>query len=468
MRTLNSFNLGPNQSDEGQLPEPVSFPKGQIANRIRVEASIPVLNNTGGSVTLTNAQAVDLMTKYFGSWRLAFGKEKEEIVDPEVNFARMRRLCIQATGRDMLFNNKQLKDYANTDADAIVIANTATVTVKCEFIRPFIYERLGSRMNEWCPGYTQMKQLKIKIIRGGALATANLSQSGSATNVVSIDHEDGEDRWAPVFRLKRNQTSGLEQVGPAGGLLAMWEDTAKGSLTALQIITLQREGDTDLHTAVNAGRVQRIQQLKNPIGSFDLNALDCTVIYQLEDFAEKADVPTSTGFKFIQADPYLSPMSTDWLHVPQITDTYRDGIVADNATSETAGAGKEVLGVVRGALMGERPTAHDAAIDAIALVTPDSPKYNLVAGRHFERGQPSRTHIPEGIVKAVGAAVNAQSGAAAADKLASEAHSLSTFIPGATSALRGGVTQTMAALSNLLAPTTASKVGAPSKLGKAA
>jgi hypothetical protein len=450
MRQVNTFSIGSASGSIGKLQKPAPFPAYMKCTRIRVETVIPVKNTSGSSKTLTNAEAVGIMQNTFGSFSLSFGDRAPDKVDIARIFDRMREMALVATGRDMLFNNKELRSYANTDADAVVIAAGATVNVTVEFIRPFIFERFaGGKIQEWCPGADQMRQIDLEILRGSSFPT-NLQQDGNATATVIYDTAIGDqNNWVPVYRLFTNEQSGMDQSGPAfgGGLLGLWERTAVGASTSLTIVTLYREGDTAIHEQVSAARLSRDSQLLVPQGSYDPNAL-VTMVFQLEEQADLEDVPTASGWLFRQHNNNLSPMQTVWLYVPTVTSVYVDQVIAPNVLSK----GGEVKLVSAPALAGKDVPGHIAAISGVSILTPGSTKYSLVPGRRIADGRPPETILPDEYTAAVKQQTANLSPEKAAAKLAQESKSVGKFIPGARSVMRGGYTGETRAIANHLAP----------------
>lgn len=462
MRTLNSFQVGPNPNDEGSMPEPVTFPSGQVCTRLRIEAKVTLKNNGAGVWNVPAADLVSIAQKVFGTVRVGFGKEMEETVDPDLTYARLRRLCQEVTTRDCLVDGVEIGTAVLT-----TLAAGASRVFTFELVRPFTYERFGEAQNDHCPGQTQMQQLKLKLVRGSAITVANITQEGAAQIVVSADHIDGPDRWANVFRLYRNAVGGLEHNGPpgGGGLLAMWEESAAGAATALGIISLLREGDTAIHSAVAATRVQNNHEFRTPLGAPDPNS-EVTVLHRLERYARLGDVPTSSNFKLQQHDSYLAAMQTEWLYFPTVNENYRDQIVGVNVTSEKFGKARDVLGVNLASL-GGRVDPHDASISSVALLTPDDSKFALMPGRMFRRGSSAVNVIPTALQAAVKDVSGSIGGQGGASKLAEEAAAITSAIPGLQSPRRGAITDAARAIAKTLSPNAELATGAVGQLARA-
>lgn len=379
MRKLNSMSLGATQGVVARLQKPLDVKPHTRALALIFDAQITVANTSGGAITLTNAQAVDLMTKFFGTINMLFGKVAQETVDDSRSFTDMRKLGIALTGRDQRFNGKELRNYAHTDSDAVVIADTESEVVRCAYIRYFYFERAGTRLDEWAPFASQLRSMSMSITRGAALSTAGLAQSGNADITVYIDEVDAEaeDGWAPVPRLYVSNDAGLIHEGPQGGgvLFDLYEDTAVGASTSLELISLERAGDTALHDTVEAPEIVRDSYIRRPQNSVNLNDY-ATELFALPESIGFDRLPTASAFRLKQAGQYLSPMQSRWVYSPTPGAEYVSTIVAPNIYAE-GGARKLVTAP---AFRGQEVPGHISAVSSLLAISPSHSKADLLDG----------------------------------------------------------------------------------------
>lgn len=447
MRKLNGFSIGATSGVPARLQRPVDVKQHERALALIVDVVITLANSTAAAITLTNAQALDLMQKIFSSWTLAFGVKAVETVDDAKSFDDMRKLCIALTGRDMRFNGKQLRDYANTDADAIVVPAGGTAAVRVGFIRPFFFERAGARLDDWCPYASQLRHMQLVITRGGALSTAGLSQSGNADAVVFVDTVDSEtaDGWAPVPRMFASNDGGLIHEGPAGGgaLLCLYEDTAIGSaVNAALIVSVERKGDNKLQDQMEAASLVRDSNLRRDQDSVNLNTL-ATVLFELPEQVTPEKIPTASEFKLRQQAQTLSPMQSRWIYVPAISEAIADGVIGPNL-AEQNGPTKMVTAQV---LNGKDIPGHVAAVSSVAAVPLDSPKADLFDGRIATKNGTAVHYSP-----IANGALSGASGDHGAKLVAQAIKSRAKAIPGGRSPQRGAATAAMSRLVDAGAP----------------
>jgi hypothetical protein len=435
MRKLNSFQISATQGVVGRLPKPFDVREHVRGEALVCETIVSVNNTSGGSITLTNAQALDLMRKVFGTWNLMFGSAQPETIDDAKSFDEMRKLCWALIGRDMQFNGKELRNYANTDSDAVVIANGGTVAVRMAFIRPFTYERGGARMTEWCPYASQLKDMALSFVRGGALSTAGLAQSGAADCTVYLMEVDSEsaDGYAPVARSYQNNDAGLNHSGPPGGgaLLCLYEDTAVGASTSLNLFSLERKGDVPLHDQVEGAQVVRDSYLKRDQSTANLNDL-ATVLFELPEAVDINRLPTSSEFRLKQSAQNLSPMQSRWIYIPTVTEQYGLGVAAPNVAGRGQGA-KAVKLVNSAAVRGENVPQHIASVLSLAAVDPTAPKADMLDGII---AKPNGQHVVH-LSPIQTAALSGATGEAGAKVVAQTSKERAKSIPGYTSPQRG-------------------------------
>jgi len=449
MRTENTFQMGTNNGNIAKLQRPVSFSERTRCERIRHEAVIPLKNNGAASHTLTNAEAVDLMRKFFANHTMSFGKVNEDIVDNAQEFDRCRELCIAMTGKDMLFNGKQLKDYQSSDSDAVVIAAGATVNLTVEFIRPFIFERLGVRMDFWCPGTTQMRQLRVEFERGGAFIAGNAAgdivQVAVAEITTLFDTIDSDhDKWVRLPRIYKNSEGGLSNQGPIGGgaLLGIWEYTAAAAATALTNFSIEREGDEPIHRNVLASRVARDTQLRNPPGVYDLSNL-VTPLFQPGEAVEIKDLPLASKVVFKMTTLDIQPAQLAYLYAPTVDMAYVDGVSGANA-SDVHGSVNQVS---ESQVNPDFPASH-AAVAPISIIPSSSAAFAAMHGRLAVKNQPGTTHIPELVKNQVKQATGSSDTKQVT--LSASAMKIAAGIPGASSAQRGKATPIVHGIAKLL------------------
>ncbi len=446
MRPVNSGVLGAAIGSLFLLPIPAQIASGKKLARLRIKAVVPVTSTDASNYTFSNADAVSLFAAVFSAVTIAFGDKVLDTVDDALPFARMREMLIAASEVDMIFNGGQLNTTSTTSSNKFVATASATTNLTIEFVRTFVFTRGGSNLHAWCPGSSQVRQLRLQVVMGSLASIDSGKQTvGSAGSSLTVFFDDmpaATDNWVKAFRLYRNTTGGLTQEVPAGGggLLALWEWTNPGASTTLTIFNVQRDGDTPLHEDINAADVVRDQQNVLPLGAYDMNQL-VTLLFVPDATIALSEIPTASRWIFNQPNNDLTPPQTAWLYVPTVEQSYVDGIVGPNATG---GQGKPpaVKAITSFAAVGKVVPPHIAAIAPIALVTPDSPAYQLNAGRLFQNGQAHVTHIPDATASA--AKQSLVSAGASGDALLSKlSAAIARSIPGSTTPLRGGVTPAM-------------------------
>lgn len=443
MQILNSMKLSKTNGTPGKLAQPFEVPLHVRALSIIIAATIPVTNTTAAAINLSNAQAVDLMTKVFGSFSLKFGEKEAETVDDSEDFATMRHMMIAATGRDFLFNGLLLKDYAN----GVNIAAGATVNVPVKFIRPFFVEALGVRLDEWCPWAAQINSMKLEVKRGGALSTAGLEQQTDADAVVFVDNIDADaaDGWAPVMRIFKNENPGLQQDGPPGALLKVWDVNAAGANSLFGEISVLRRGDSALHDKVQVVDIVRASYLRRDQGALNLNDFGCTDLFSLPEMVDKERIPTAEGFQ-VKASTIpgaYGSFKTRWLHIPPVTEAYVDAFAGPNL----AGGKDAAVLVNTPSLRSEKLPGNVMAVSSIAKISATHPRAALLDGHVVQRFQGAyrRTLYTSPLANA---ATQAASGDGAAELIAANAKERAKSVPGGRSVSRSAgpspVTATLA------------------------
>lgn len=385
MRKLNSITIGTVASVPAKLQRPFDTGRHLRTRAMNIELQLPVKNTGGAPYTLTAADALDIMTKVCGSFDLRIGGKRVEAVDETITFPDLRNIGIALAGRDQKFAGGDLAAYSATAPNAVTIVAGATSTVRLTLVRYFYPERLGKEGKEFCPFNSQLADMLLTITRGGAFATAQLTQDGNCAGVVNLDDFDAESEsgWAPIARISKNNVAGLNHDGPAdcGALFAMWEESAAGSATALTTVSLTREGDYPIHDQVEAGDLVRESSERVPLGAYDLNTtggaagVGATVLYQLPDMVGLEDLRVGAGWKFRQANLNVAQPSTRWLYSPAMSDVYRDTIVVP----QFQGQDRPPVALLSATIAGGRPSVpgHIAAVLSVAAVPPDSPKAAL-------------------------------------------------------------------------------------------
>lgn len=380
MQILNSMKLPKTNGTPGKLAQPFEVPLHTRALAIIIKATLTIANSTAGAINMNNAQAVDAMTKVFGSFSLKFGEKEAETIDDSEDFATMREMMIAATGRDFLFNGVNLKDYAA----GVNVPATGSTTVEVQFVRPFFVEALGVRLDEWCPWASQINSMKLEVKRGGDFSTAGLSQSTDADAVVFVDNIDADaaDGWSPVMRIFKNENPGLQQDGPAGAIFKVWDKNAAGAASLFGEISVLRKGDSPLHDKVNVSDIVRASYLRRDQAALNLNDFSCTDLFSLPEMVDKERLPTAAGFQ-VKASTIpgaYGSFKTRWLYIPPVTEAYVDSFAGPNL------AGKDAAVLVNTpSLRSEKLPGNIMAISSIAKIPATHPRAALLDGHAIAR-----------------------------------------------------------------------------------
>lgn len=377
MRKLNSLSIGVATASIGRLPRPISAPKYRRTAAIIAMVSQELSNATGIDIAIDANAALLIMKNLCGAWALSFGRVAPEIIDDSLTFDELRLLGEQMVGRDQRFNGVPLKDYAN----GVVVPADGSVIVQFELFRPFFVEKAGTKLDEWAAWPAQLEQMSLAISRGSGAMKADVTLSAPADVTIYVDEVDAaaKDGWAPVPRLFRNEDSGLEHSGPAGGggLLALAEVSSPGDSTALGIISLLRAGDRSLHEDVEVAQIVANSFLRRDQGSDNTNTL-ATTLFELPETVGLEDVPTAAEFTLKQVGGNAH-MRTRWLYVPTVTTRYAEGIAAKNITAQGDGETAHKL-VTATALRGQEVPGHVSAIASIVALPVSHPRADLLDG----------------------------------------------------------------------------------------
>lgn|GEM_PF-5381389 len=449
MITINQFSSG-TAAAPARLPTPLqNVPDDVLVTRVVNEQTLTLASSEGSSAyVLTAADALAIMRAQFGSISTAFGDKALEVVDDALDFDTWRVMHIVMTGRDQVFNGKELRNYSSSDSDAVSVPAGGTVAVTFELIRSFEFLRLGARILEFCPGSEQARQLKWSFVRasgGFTVDSGKVTQSGTADNVLSFATEPFAVKvWKRVPRIFQNDIGGLTQMGPSGGLLAAWEASAAAASTSLGMISLTRKGGSSLHEQMSVDRIALDGIFQLPLGAMDPNSL-VTMLWQPEPSCTLAQIPTATGWVLQQASNYLS-MKSRWLFVPPSDEPYADAI-ARNLTDDESGP------VMLSPAAASNPTASpgQVAISGLSIFRPSDTAYQLQPGRVYQKGAPPTTYVPQQLASGIKARVSG-AGSADAARLAHEALGVGRYVPGGTSLNHGVVPPAGVAVLNHLAP----------------
>ncbi len=454
MLLANSASLASSNGAKFVLPRPVSFPDGHICERIRVEASVPIKNNNVANKNIVNADFVNLFAAIFGNTSLAWGNSAKEVVDNALTFSRMREMHAVMSQRDQFLVPPVAGGYGSElrlqGTEAAVAATAYTTTL--EMHRTFVIERLGQKQTAFCPGASQMRTLDLSFVRGAvwtAASSVDVTENGSTTISVIFDTAPSPrapDRWARVPRLFLNEQSGLEQYGPDGGgaVLAMWMYNAAAGSTGggLGLFTLSRDGKP-IHDNISATRVARDEYVRLPLGGYDANGL-VTVLLDMISSVGIADLWVGGAWLFRQASSDLSPPKSAWLHVPPVTDTYRDEVVGPNIVGDDQGQRSEALLVVEPIFLGQPVPLTHTSVMPLLILDRAHPSFATAAGRLFQRGRPPVTRVPD--------STKSSAAGASAAGFAKLVAATAAQVPGGASPVQGMLTGTAAGIANYIAP----------------
>jgi hypothetical protein len=453
MMLANSGSLSSSNGAKFVLPQPVTFPDGHICERIRIEAAVPVKNTHGSNThAVTNTDDVSLFSAIFGNFSLNWGKVNKEVVDNALIFTRMREMHAVMSQRDQFFippvaggaggelRNQGTETYA---------ANTA-YTATLELHRTFVIERMGQKQTAFCPGATQMRSLDLSFVRGAVwVAQTDVTENGSASISVIFDTSPSPrapDRWARVPRLFLNEQSGLEQHGPDGGgaLISLWHYNAAASSNGggLGIFTLYRDGKP-IHDTISATRVTRDEYVRLPLGGYDANNL-ATILLDMVSSVGISDLWVGGDWMFRQASTDLSPPKTAWLHVPAISDQYRDDTVGPNIVGDAEGQRSEALLVVEPIFLGQSVPLTHTSVMPMLILDRAHPAFASAAGRLFQRGAAPVTRVPD--------AVKAAAAGASQDQFTRLVAATAAQVPAGAGPTAGELTGTAAGIANHIAP----------------
>lgn len=430
MRTLNAFEISDAPGSPGRLPNTFDFPDKMRCSRIILDITVPVKNTRGTDMAYISFS--DCLAALIGAFSLSFGNKAKEIVDNAITFADLRRMHVLMMDREFLTQSGTYSFDTGYQSHEIWPAG-ATKTFRALIVRPFEFQNFsGSRIQTWCPGADQMRQMSLSIIRGGAFPT-DLAQDGPASVTVRAGTLDGDaNGWVRPPRWEKNQDSGLEQRLPGGALLALTNTVPNGNTsTGLGLVSLGRDGDADLYTDQEADDLLTDQFERSPLGSVDPVMSGAAVLFGLESKASMADVPTASGYT-VRQQTSGATMMTAALIAPPTDQPWADSYVAPNLVD---------VGPVKLTVPATNDTSgHTAAVSGVSVLRAFEPSFELNPGRVYARGRPASTHIPQAVIDSVKAAVNNANSGVAPSTLASATAQVAKRLPGGTSPQRGTAT----------------------------
>jgi hypothetical protein len=457
-KQVNTFNISVGSGSQSTLPQPVAFDVGKKCQRIRVRIQA-VMGNTGSAYNMTAANCVTLLAALVSNFYLAWGNSEEMTVDPTLPFNMMRLMYAQLEGRDFYVNNIQLNAVSGSTVQ-IAASGTAT-TLTFEFIRSFIIRKTLNELHTFCPGTSQMQQIKLGITPSASAAPTFNSAAVTLTNATAVpcailfeEMDADSDQWAqvPIIR-EASPTAGGQNiplpVGNGGTLLAVGDLSSNAASYGLTLFDLDTGNPAQGAQSTGASSTfinglctfqqeysAYIQDSASTTAEFDWSTL-AAPLYQIPTANDVAHLDSVASLNFYQPNNDIT--------APQLCVCY----VPTNTPGTVNSAGKNIMGAKGGAFKlanavgagGSIGTSTQGAVPSgvaavlpLQIHTPTSPAYNTAPGISFTPNASPVPVIPAPVLSSAKTSANNQpggiSGSAGTSQLAKSTSAIVSALPG--------------------------------------
>jgi hypothetical protein len=445
---INTFNIAVGSGNQSALPQPVTTHTGKKYTRIRARFTV-VMTNSGSAYNMTSANVVTLMTALISNWYLSWGNAEEMAVDVTQPFAQMRLLLAQLEQIDFTVNNIQLNAVSGSTVQIAATGSTTTLTF--EFIRSFVIRKTLNELHTFCPGPSQLAQIKLGITPSGSAAPTFNSgavalQSPSAVPCLILfdDMDADSDQWSQVPILRIVTTPGVNiplPVGDGGALLAVADLSAPASSYGLTLFNLTTAGLAS--TGVDDTFIQGLCEFAQAYSSyveelgygFDWSTL-AAPLYWLPTANDIAHLDSVAQLNFYQPGNDITSPQLCVTFVPTTSMTKVQS-AATNITA-TQGAVNLTNAVGAGGTIGTSTTGvvpnHVASVLPLQIRKPTDPNFNLAPHIAAVPNNPVRAVVPSNVLSAANSAVSRQPGgsnsAQGVSQLAKSTKAVTSAVPG--------------------------------------